>query len=48
MYIRKIVIKMELGHNLTKMREYLIHYREALLQDSRYRSLLIYFDVDPL
>ena len=46
--IRKIVLKLEPGLNLTKVREYLRLTNDQLLQDKRYSALQIYFDVDPL
>ena len=48
LYIRKIVLKMELGQDMKKMRECLLQAREALLQDSRFRTVQVFFDVDPL
>lgn len=46
--IRKIVLKLEVGINMTKVRQYLMMAQQQMMQDSRYSSLLIYFDVDPL
>ena len=46
--IRKIVLKFELGINLSEVRRYLLLAQQQLLQDKRYTSLQIYFDVDPL
>ena len=48
MNIRKIVLKLENGLNMQLAREYLRRAQAQLLQDPRYGSLLIYFDVDPL
>lgn len=48
LFIRKIVLKMELGQDMKKMRECLLQAREALLQDSRFRTVQVFFDVDPL
>ena len=46
--IRKLVLKLELGIDLPKVRQYLLHEQEQLLADKRYASLQIYYDVDPL
>ena len=48
LFIRKIVLKMEKGQDMKKMRECLLQAREALVQDSRFRMVQVYFDVDPL
>ena len=48
MNIRKIVLKLENGLNMQLAKEYLRRAQDQLLQDPRYGSLLIYFDVDPL
>ena len=48
MNIRKIVLKLENGLNMQLAKEYLRRAQGQLLQDPRYGSLLIYFDVDPL
>lgn len=47
-YIRKIVLKLEQGIDMKKIRQYLLAVRESLLTDKRYASLFVYFDVDPL
>ena len=46
--IRKLVLKFEQGINMTEVRKYLALAQQQLLQDKRYVSLQIYFDVDPL
>ena len=48
MSIRKIVIKLENGIDQRRVREQLIHIRTQLLVQPAYRSLHIYFDVDPM
>lgn len=48
MSIRKIVIKLENGIDQRRVREQLIHIRTQLLAQPAYRSLHIYFDVDPM
>jgi len=46
--IRKLVLKCEFGLNMTDVRKYLALAQQQMLQDKRYSSLQIYFDVDPL
>ena len=46
--IRKLVLKLELGLNMTDVRKYLTLAQQQMLQDKRYSSLQIYYDVDPL
>ena len=46
--IRKLVLKLELGINMGDVRKYLTLAQQQMLQDKRYVSLQIYYDVDPL
>lgn len=46
--IRKIVLKLELGIDLQLARRCMYEARTALMQDKRYATMTIYFDVDPL
>ena len=46
--IRKIVLKLELGIDLAKARRYLRMARKQTNDDARYKSVTIYFDVDPM
>ena len=46
--IRKLVLKLELGINMGDVRKYLALAQQQMLQDKRYASLQIYYDVDPL
>jgi primosomal protein N' (replication factor Y) len=48
MNIRKIVLKLELGIDIKKVRECLRAVRSALLDNPRNSSIQVYFDVDPL
>jgi primosomal protein N' (replication factor Y) len=45
--IRKLILKLELGLNMTDVRKYLALAQQQMLQDKRYSSLQIYYDVDP-
>ena len=46
--IRKLLLKIEPGLDLPTVRRYLTLAQQQMLQDKRYASLQIYFDVDPL
>ena len=46
--IRMVVLKLENGIDMAKVRQYLKRAREAILADKRYSTLTIYFDVDPV
>ena len=46
--IRKLVLKLELGIDMKRVREYLLMAQSQMLADKRYSSLQIYYDVDPL
>jgi primosomal protein N' (replication factor Y) len=45
--IRKLVLKLEPGIGMADVRKYLALVQQQMLQDKRYSSLQIYFDVDP-
>lgn len=46
--IRKLVLKLEAGIHLQQAKAYLRHAQSLVMADSRFSSLQIYFDVDPL
>ena len=46
--IRKIVLKFEPSLNMSEVRKYLMLTQQQMLQNKRYASLQIYYDVDPL
>ena len=48
LFIRKIVLKVENNVSMISMRKHLREAQIQLLADSRYSSLLVYYDVDPL
>ena len=48
MNIRKIVLKLELGIDLTRVRKYLRDAERQMMENKQYASLQIHFDVDPL
>ncbi len=48
MNIRKIVLKLENGIDMKKVRQYLLQGQQQMMADKRYVSLQVYYDVDPL
>jgi len=46
--IRKLVLKLENGIDMPRVRQYLRLAQQQMMQDKRYSSLQIYYDVDPL
>ena len=46
--IRKLVLKLELGINMQRVRQYLLLTQSQILADKRYASLQVYYDVDPV
>ena len=48
LYIRKIVLKIESGLSQYKVNETLQALQQALTDNARYRSIIMYYDIDPL
>ena len=48
LFIKKIVVKIELDASLAKVRAYLQQVQRFLTEDERFRSLLVYYDVEPM
>ena len=48
LFIRKIVLKLELSLNVVQVRQCLREVQRQLLADKRYNALQVYYDVDPL
>jgi len=46
--IRKLVLKLENGIDMKRVREYLLMAQRQMLADKRHASLQVYYDVDPL
>ncbi len=46
--IRKIVLKLETGIDMPKVRQYLWLAQQQLLQDRHYSTLQVFYDVDPM
>lgn len=47
LYIKKLMIKVELSASMAKVRDYLQAVQRTLLENERFRTLTIYYDVDP-
>jgi len=47
LHIRKIMLKLENGMPLAKVRQFLRDTQNAIIKDKRFASLQIYYDVDP-
>ena len=48
LFIRKLVLKLELSLNANQVRQALRAVQGQLLEDKRYANLQLYYDVDPL
>ena len=47
-FIKKIVLKIEFNAPMSRARELLLRVQREMLEDARFRSLIIYYDVDPM
>nr|WP_320059986.1 primosomal protein N' [uncultured Bacteroides sp.] len=48
LFIKKIVLKIENDVAMGRVRECLLRAQSEILQDERFKSLIIYYDVDPM
>lgn len=48
LFIKKIVVKIEYNAPMGRARELLLRIQREMLEDERYKSLLVYYDVDPM
>ena len=48
LFIKKIVVKVEQQASMAKIREYLKQVQRCIIEDERFRSLVVYYDVDPM
>ena len=46
-YLKKMIIKVEQNDSMAKIRDYLQAVQRAVVADERFRSLIVYYDVDP-
>ena len=47
LFIKKMIIKVEQSDSMAKIRDYLQAVQRAVVADERFRSLIVYYDVDP-
>ena len=48
LFIKKIMVKVEQQASMAKIREYLKQVQRYIVEDERFRSLIVYYDVDPM
>lgn len=48
LYIKKIVIKIEQDISIAKVRDYLKYVQKTIMEIDKYRSIMVYYDVDPM
>lgn len=48
LFIKKIVVKIEQKAPIQRVRELLLGIQREMLEDERYKSLIVYYDVDPM
>lgn len=48
LFIKKIVVKIEINASMSKVREQLLRVQREMIEDERFRSLIVYYDVDPM
>ena len=47
LFIRKIMLKFEMNVNPSRIRELLLKVQQDLLSDDKFKTLTVYYDVDP-
>lgn len=47
LFIKKMIIKVEQAASMKKVRNYLLSVQRVIMEDERFRSLIVYYDVDP-
>ena len=47
LYIKKMIVKVEQTASIAKVRDYLLSVQRAIVEDERFRSLIVYYDVEP-
>ena len=47
LYIKKMIVKVEQAASMAKVRDYLLSVQRAITEDERFRSLIVYYDVEP-
>ncbi len=48
LFIKKIIVKIEQNAPMSRARELLLRIQQEMLEDEHYKSLIVYYDVDPM
>ena len=48
LFIRKLVVKIELNASMARARQLLVQVQREMVAEDRFRSLIVYYDVDPM
>lgn len=48
LFIKKIVLKIEVTASMSRVREVLLKVQREMIEDERFRSLIVFYDVDPM
>ena len=48
LFIRKIVVKIETKAPMARVRELLLQVQKEMIMEDRFKSLIVYYDVDPM
>ncbi|WP_300812592.1 primosomal protein N' [uncultured Bacteroides sp.] len=48
LFIRKIVLKIEMNASMARARQLLVRVQQEMVAEDRFKSLIVYYDVDPM
>ena len=48
LFIRKIIVKIEYNAPMARARELLVQVQKEMVSEDRFKSLIVYYDVDPM
>lgn len=48
LFIRKIIVKIEYNAPMARARELLVQVQKEMVAEDRFKSLIVYYDVDPM
>ena len=48
LFIRKIIVKIEVNAPMVRARELLMQVQKEMIAEDRFKSLIVYYDVDPM
>ena len=48
LFIRKIVVKIEMNASMARARQLLVKVQQEMVAEDRFKSLIVYYDVDPM